>query len=238
MVSIVCWLWNEGYREFLPKHVNVLRKMLTRHLAQPHRLICITNEKKGFDEGIEVMEPPSAAMKLATLKTPEGARFPSCYRRLWVFSEEAKCLGEQILMIDVDVVLMNDIGPVINRDVDFIGWRPYRDWGTKTRFGGGLYLLKTGTRQEVWKDFDGLPAISAARSAGFRGSDQAWISYKLGEKDPYFERSAGVYSIRDFANANPKDKHNNVPKDARIVQLNGPVKPWTSDLRWVQANWR
>lgn len=233
MITISCWLWNDGgSREFLPKHVNRLYEMVKRNITIPFRFVCITDEKGDFADGVEVMPEPAACKPLAALRSPEGARFPSCYRRLWMFSEEAKCLGEKVLQIDIDVIIVDDITPIVDRDVDFMGWRPYRDWGAKTRFGGGLYLMKPGTRTQVYNDFHGLPSIAKARAAGYRGSDQAWLSYKLGPHDPYFERTSGIYSIRDMVNFNPSDRYR-LPEDARIVQLNGPQKPWSPELKHV-----
>jgi hypothetical protein len=114
-----------------------------------------------------------------------------------------------------------------------MGWRPYRDWGKKLRFGGGIYLLKTGTRTKVWTDFVGPASIQRARANGFRGSDQAWISYCLAHREPYYGRSAGIYSIRDLDRVKPVP-----PKDACLVQFNGPVKPWNSPLPWVREHFR
>jgi len=240
LITICCWLWNEGYRDFQPKHVNTLYRMVKRNITVPFRFVCVTEETKGFCEGVELLKTPPEAAKLAILKTPEGVKFPSCYRRLWMFSKAAECLGEKVLLVDIDLVVTGDLTPIVDRPQEFIGWRPFRDWGKKTRFGGGIYLLKTGSRTEVWDDFEGAASITAARQAGYRGSDQAWISYKLGEKEPYFERTSGIYSIRDMLNANPKDKYK-LPPDARLVQFNGPEKPdgtTACQVPWVQQNYK
>jgi hypothetical protein len=232
--SIVCYLWNEGTRDYRPEHVNVLQRMFERHLSQPHRFICVTDEKpEDFSAGVEVLKTPGAAIHAGQHRSPEGARFPSCYRRLWTFSAEARALGDQVLLIDVDLVVVRSVDAILDCDVDFMGWRPFRDWGRKLRFGGGIYLLRTGTRTHVWENFDGARAIQRARDKGFRGSDQAWISYCLGEQEPYWQRNSGIYSIRDMAG-----RHDVLPPDARIVQFNGPTKPWRSDLKWVKEHWR
>ena len=231
---MVCYLWNDGSREFLPQHVNVLQRMVSRHLSEPHRFICITDEKReSFNDGVEVFPTPPAARHVGENRSPEGARFPSCYRRLWTFSDEARELGEQVLLLDVDLVVVGDLAPIMACDADFMGWRPFRDWGRKMRFGGGIYLLKTGTRTEVWKRFEGAQSIVKARTAGFRGSDQAWISYVLGDREPYWQRDSGIYSIRDMSGSEAV-----LPKDARLVQFNGPTKPWRSPLPWVKEHWR
>lgn len=233
MKSIVTWLWG-GNRDFQPAHVNVVAKMVRRHLPEPHRFICITSEHPSkFSRHVEVLPTPPASEALGQLRTPERAHFPSCYRRLWMFSEEAKVLGERVLLIDIDLVVVNDLRPIFDMPQEFVGWRPYRDWGAQMRFGGGIYLLTPGTRTKVWDDFKGPASIAEARAAGFRGSDQAWISYKLGLSEAYWDREAGIYSIRDM-----KGTEAQLPEDARLVQFNGPTKPWHSRLAWAQEHWR
>jgi hypothetical protein len=234
-VSIVCWLWNGtglGDRPYQPEHVNTLRKAVARHMSLPHRFICVADSKDGFDPEVEVFLTPPEARQVGRLRTPEGGRFPSCYRRLWNFSEGAKALGDKLFCVDIDWVPVRDLSPIFERTEDFVGWRPYRDWGRKLRFGGGSYLLRAGTRTTVWSDFKGEPSIRAARVAGFRGSDQAWLSYKLGGREPYYGREAGIYSIRDMKGSEEK-----LPADARMVHFNGPNKPWRSDLAWVKEHW-
>lgn len=234
VTSVVCWLWSDGSREYRPAHVNVLQRMVARHLPEPHRFICITDEPRElFSADVEVIPTPVAAQKASAHRSPEGARFPSCYRRLWTFSEEARLLGERVLLIDVDLVIVRALSPIIRLTYDFVGWRPFRDWGRKMRFGGGIFLLTTGSRTEVWNGFDGPNSIIKARAAGFRGSDQAWISFVLGDKEPYWPRDSGIYSIRDMAGA-----EHDLPIDARLVQFNGHTKPWRSALPWVKEHWQ
>lgn len=234
MKTVCCWIWGGGTRQYTPGHVNVLARMFKRHLTEPHRFVCVTDETEGFDKGVEVFPTPKKAVDAGRFKSPEGVRFPSCYRRLWMFSEGAKVLGDRILLIDVDLVVLKDVSPIFDLTDDFVGWRPYRDWGAQMRYGGGIYLLTPGTRTKVWDRFREHPqqAINSARAAGFRGSDQAWLSYALGPKEPHWPKGAGIYSIRDF----PKTP-TAPPADARLVQFNGPVKPWNSPLMWARQNW-
>jgi len=218
-------MWR-GERVYLPEHVNALRRMLARHLHVPHRLVCITDETGDFDPGVVVMPTPAAAMRLAHMKTPEGSRMPSCYRRLWVFSDEARCLGERILLTDVDAVITGDITHLVERTEPFVGWRPGQVWGNHERVAGGMYLLSTGAHPEVWDDF-GEAGIGAARRAGYRGSDQAWLSYKLGRRAALWSDEDGIYALSDI-------RDGMLPEDARIVQFAGNVKPWSFGVPpWV-----
>jgi len=234
-VSIVCWLWSGtglGDRPYQPAHVNTLRRAIARHLSLPHRFICVADSGEGFDPEVEVFPTPPEASKIGELRTPEGGRFPSCYRRLWNFSPEARVLGDRLLCIDIDLVPTQDWAPLFDRTEDFVGWRPYRDWGQRLRFGGGIYLLRAGSRPHVWTGFKGAESIKVARRAGYRGSDQAWLSFTLGRHEPYYGRDAGIYSIRDM-----RGRERDLPQDARLVQFNGPVKPWASPLPWVKEHW-
>lgn len=208
--------------------------MIARHLSVPHRFICVADTAEGLDPSVEFFETPPEAALAGKFRNPEGPRFPSCYRRLWMFSEEAKILGDRVSVIDIDLVAVAEMAPIFDRTEDFVGWRPFRDWGAKLRFGGGIYLLKTGSRTKVWNEFNAY-AIKSARKAGFRGSDQAWISFRLGKREPYWDRASGIYSIRDF-----RGKEEHLPKDARLVQMNGPsnMKPWNSNLKWVKQHWQ
>lgn len=234
MISVVCWLWRDtqaSSRSFEPQHVNVVQRMFARHLSRPHRFICVADNAAGFAPAVEVVKTPFAAMQAGLHRSPEGARFPSCYRRLWMFSKEATMLGERVLLIDIDLVVTRDVSPLFDRTEDFVGWQPFRDWGKQERFGGGIYLHTTGTRAHVWERFNGARSIKEARLAGFRGSDQAWISYCLSATETRFARDSGIYSIRDMA----KREHV-LPADARLVQFNGPTKPWASPLPWVRTH--
>jgi len=233
VISVVCWMWEGPLRTFLPRHVNALQRMVAAYLPIPHRFICVTDKSDGLSPTVEWFPTPDAARDLGLIASPEGPRFPSCYRRLWSFSDDAKALGDRILVIDIDLVVLRDLRRVFEPAADFVGWRPYRDWGPRdrVRFGGGIYLLRTGSRRQVWDDFQGAASIREARAAGYRGSDQAWISYKLARgTEIYWDKTFGLYSVRDMPTGV-------VPNDAVLVQFNGNEKPWQSRLSWARNQW-
>lgn len=232
MKSIVCWLWNGYARSYRPGHVNVLHRMFRRCLPEPHRFICITDERGKFDPTIEVMPTPKSAKEVAHYRTPEGSFFPSCYRRLWMFSEEAACLGDRVMLIDIDTVLTADVTHLFDNPAEFVGWRPSGAWGNAERIGGGLYIMTPGTRTFVWNDFLGYDSIIEARSAGYRGSDQAWISYKLRGCE-LITQEHGIYSVRDIKNGKQP-----LPENACLIHFNGGKKPWHYGVKWVKEHWR
>lgn len=224
-------------RSFKPEHVARLAQLVRQHLPMPHRFVCICDEVPTESNGVTWMRTPESAKKAGQMRSPEGNRFPSCYRRLWAQSEEAALvLSDWVLLIDIDLVPVDDWTPLIRPDDDFVGWRPYRDWGRKLRIGGGIYGFKPGANTHVWTDFMRNPhaAVAEARNAGFRGSDQAWLSHKLAHKVPIYGRDTGIYSIRDLGT------DHTLPPDARLVQFNGPQKPWSyrGPASWVAKHWK
>lgn len=246
-MRFVVWIW-KGSRQYEPEHVNYLYRQLERVCQGKFSLVCISDDTQGFLPGIEVIKTPLAAMALADLRSPEKLNFPSCYRRLWMFSDEARMLGERVMLIDVDLVFTANPHPLFERSEDFVGWRPLRTWGRENRFGGGIYLLRTGTRTDVWDSFKGHESINIARRAGLRGSDQAWLSYCLASTEASWPKHSGIYSVRDLnysarstlqgarQTIKRHGKPLELPSDALIVQFNGPDKPW-QDKTKLQHSW-
>lgn len=233
MITVVTWLWSEGFRDYCAAQVNVLARMVLRNIEVPSRFVCVADSGEGLEPHVEWFPTPPAAIEVGRLRNPEGARFPSCYRRLWMFSREAAAIGDRMLLIDLDLVATSELSHLFDYRQSFVGWRPMANWGDQRRYGGGIYLLKAGARAAVWEQFKGAESIAEARAAGFRGSDQAWLSYKLGPDEVTWPQAAGIYSIRDLRNGRLP-----VPADACIVQFNGPQKPWNSPLPWVADHWR
>ena len=58
MISVICWKWG---KLFSPVYVNRLRSMLARHLHIPHRLYCITDDRRGLDPEVGYFAMPNLA---------------------------------------------------------------------------------------------------------------------------------------------------------------------------------
>lgn len=235
MLTVVTWLWTGPSRDFNAKQVRRLAHCVRKHLTVPHRFVCITTDHT-IGDSVETFKTPYAAVELSRHATPEGAGFPSCYRRLWLFSEEARMLGDRFLMLDLDVVVVGNIDHIAKMEGSFVGWVPSEStWHGKNRFGGGMYLLTAGAHPDVYTDFDGPKSIAAARAAGYRGSDQAWINYKLYGKHPSFSHEAGVVMSREL-----KPPRYELPPDTCVVQFSGRIKPWhvnVSGVQWLKDAW-
>lgn len=236
MLKVICWKWQQfGYRsQFDGEHVNVLRNMVRRNYPHPHEFICITDNRSNIDKTIKVIDIWD---DYSCLRSPHGEQYPSCYRRLKMFSHEfGKIIGgKRFVSIDLDTVIVGDMSPVWNREEDFIIWG---DTHPKTLYNGSMQMMSVGSRAHVWEKFDPRESPIQTRKAKIMGSDQAWISYILGPGEAKWTQADGVYSYRMHL----RQSGGQLPKDARIVFFHGNMDPWDYEIRgkldWVKEAWR
>jgi hypothetical protein len=239
MISFVCWKWSpfesvhDSQRLFHSDHVNVLRAMIARHYPMPHRFICITDDPAGLDAGVEALPLP---VRFDRLASPSGARFPSCYARLWNFSRAAAAvLGERIFCLDIDVVILRDIRHLVARSEPFVGWCDERfRWN---KIAGGAYFMTTGSMPYVWENFDPLTSPTEAFKAGNPGSDQGWMSYCMYPPPGRWNPADGLVKINWTPEGAPS-----APADACIVFTSGLSPPWSNETQrkypWIKSHWR
>lgn len=237
MLNVVTFKWKPyaGYRSTFPAGaVNTLAAMVARHYRGPHKFWCITDDKQGIDSSVEVMKLWD---DLADIPNPTGPkRNPSCYRRLKLWDPRMhQLIGERILCLDLDCVITAEVTPQWDRDEPFMAWGDTRK---DNHYNGSMVLLRAGAMPEVWTDFDPKRSPDQARRAGYFGSDQGWLSYKLGPGYPRWGKRDGVYSFRNHLQAHDPRR---LPDNARIVMFHGHVDPWDREaqrLPWVQQHYR
>lgn len=233
MISFVCFKWHaDGYRsKFDGAHVNALRDMVAKHYPDPHRFICITDNAEGIADGIEIVPLWD---EHADIPNPSFRTGPSCYRRLKVFSRDfGRVAGERFVCLDLDVVITGDLRPLVDRDEDFVAWK---DPGNKWPYNGSMFMLRAGSRPQVWENFNPETSPKEAHAAGCRGSDQGWISYVLGDGEATWGAQDGLYSYSMQLNGG----NATLPKNARVVLFHGDVDPWSKEAqrhKWVKENY-
>ena len=147
--------------------------------------------------------------------------------------EIGQYLGERFVSVDLDSVIVGDLTPLWSRSEDIVLWG---DTNPTTFYNGSMILMSAGSRTQVWSEFDPLNSPRKTREAGFRGSDQGWLSYCLGPKEAKWSKADGVYSYR-----NEVSKLGYLPENARIVLFHGAVDPWcpvASRLPFVQEHYQ
>jgi hypothetical protein len=234
--TVLCWRWapQPGYRSsFGPETVNTLRAMVARHYHRPHRFVCVTDDTAGIDPRVEVM---ADAADFAGLASPHGRKNPSCYRRLRMFQPDiARQFGARFVSLDLDLVLTGDMTPVWDRPEPIV---LFGDTNPQpgSHYNGSMILMTAGCRPFVWTEFDPLRSPDQALQGRCWGSDQGWLSYRLGAGEAKFTRADGVYSYRNDL----KPTGSRLPAGAKAVVFHGADDPWgetAQRLPWVREHY-
>jgi hypothetical protein len=235
----VSWKWKQpGFREpYTHEYVNKLHYGLRRHTTIPFRHICVTDDPSHIDTAIDVHQ-----LWKDLNDTPNicGHHLPSCYRRLKLFSpieQERMGIreGSRIVSIDLDAVIVGNCDDLWRRPERFVGWaRP----GSRhaTVFNGSLWMFTAGDLEELWTTFIPGKSNVEANRAGFMGSDQSWLSYKLINTDYIGGFGPAVKSF-------PTELRGKLlPSHASIVFFHGRQKPWHAATQhqapWIRDHWR
>jgi len=230
----VTWFWKPqpAYRsQFKAEHVNILASMVRRNYPSNHRFICVTDSPEGIDSSIEIVPLWN---DFATIPSPHGRLFPSCYRRLKAFSAEAReWFGDRFVSLDLDCVVTGNLAPLWDRKDDFIIWG---DTHRTSPYNGSMFMMTAGCRKQVWDDFNPSTSPAITKAMGYLGSDQAWIGARLGTLEHKWTSKDGVCSYRNQI----ATKGGALPVGARIVFYHGNVDPWSpqaQSLKWVRDNY-
>ncbi len=231
LITVVCFHWFDpnGRHNHLytydVQYVNKLQSMLARHLSLPHELVCVTDEPEGLHPDIRVVPTPA-----------EVRDWPGMLRRLVIFREDAaELFGKRILLMDLDVVILRDITPLVDRPEDFVTWEPRLYYVLNeqySRYNTGFLLMDAGARPQVWDEFS---VERAQRELGAKHEgvvdEQAWITHILGPDETVWPWDGDVRSVRATPN----------PQSARVVFFNGPRAPGMAAMQaeypWIADNW-
>lgn len=237
MLTVVCFKWqptNPAYRnKFGAAQVNAMERMFARHLAMPHRFVCITDD----DRGIEGETFPLWT-DLSEVPNPHGIREPSCYRRLKLFDPVIyRQLGDRILWIDLDMVLTGDVTPLFDRPESIV---LLSTDVANIPVNGSMVLFTPSENEDLWSEFDPETSPKLARRAGCYGSDQGWLGYKRPDAAKWKPGPGGdgIYFFGQHMRS--RGKHASLPADARIVSFHGRGQPWgqfEQTLPWVERHY-
>ena len=239
MLTIVCYKWNKPGRGvdfrrrrvvYTAEHVNNLSAMVSRHLTIPHRFLCFTDDPTGIK--CETQLIPAAHL----------LKYGGCWVRLWLFSKEACAIGEQVVSIDLDTVIVGSLAPL------FAHSQSLAIWGNLYPkvcgpYCGSIWSLFTGSLPEVWEDFS-ANNLRRFKLQGNKykhvdcndwvGSDQCWIGVTVPD--------ARVWTAEDGVLSYRLQARGELPSNARIVNFHGCEDPSLSSCQrespWILDHWR
>lgn len=238
---VVLWKWYQANMPsaYSPEYVNVMASMLKRNLnGVPHRIVCVTDDPYGIE-----CETFPLWSDCQGLPNPSGpSRLPSCFRRLRLYDRAIQrdmgiSDGDRIVSLDLDTVVCGDLRSVLETEGRFVGWKlaaEFHPWV----YNGSFQMFTAGDLQDIWSKFDPTKSPQEAKMAGFKGSDQAWLSMNLigkeGSNEVPYPRFASypLHCVRLGVHA----------AATRLVFFHGRSKPWHRETQaaspWVSRYWR
>lgn len=241
MLTVVAFWWTDksvahkARYAYTKKDVELLFAAVRKNLSIPHECVVVTDKPEQF-AGSDIRAVP-----LDRTTWVDGTR----YAKLQLFGPDAeKTIGGRILYLDLDSVVVRDLAPLVDRDEDLVLWRN-PNFGIKKRafYNTSIILLRAGSRQEFWLDFDPKKTPAEARRI-FSGTDQAYISIKASRNEAHWTSEDGVYGSGRIGDIVP-GVGTTLPENARVVMFPGKRRvddaaelikhPWIKQFRSSDA---
>ena len=213
MLNIVCVKTGDKYSA---EYVNKLQSMVKRNLVMEHRFICITDDSTDLNPDMYVLE----------------ARYEGWWAKLQVFEkiDFIYKAGEPILFIDLDMLIVRDLGALVNYGLEHLETVPLvilEDFNRPNGYGSAIFMIKAGSLSHIYEQFAEYPN---ATMNGYTG-DQNYLEKCL----PY-----AVFWPREWVLSYKVDKLHTepFPDTAKVVCFHGPPKNHEVDDEWVKELWR
>lgn len=235
-LTVTCFYWYDerakcrGIYQYGPEHVYLLKRMVERHLTIPYEFVCVTDNPEQFDG------------KMNTVLLDRTTFVPGTrYAKLMLWRKDiANIIGERILYLDLDCVIVRCLDSVVDRTEDVVLWRNPNFQGPekrRARYNTSIMLLTVGARPQLYEDFDPKRHPAELRRV-WGGTDQAWISHKLSWTDEaYWTDADGVYGAGRLKDVVP-GVGVKLPENARIVFFPGSRIPHMKEQKakhpWIE----
>jgi hypothetical protein len=208
-LAICLWKWGDRYTA---DQVNLMVRMIRKNLAQPHRLICFTDDPTGIEcETMPVWETPK-----------EIPRHLNCLRRVKLFDMD---LADRMVSMDIDGVVTGPLDPLVDRDEPFVIWNyPIK---VPIPYCGSMFMVRRDALRHVWRDLFTEKFDRVTPAQWKHGSDQVWLCQRLPDA-PTWGVADGMYSFRNHCQSR-------LPSNARVVWFHGKPKPWEARAPWLKA---
>lgn len=244
MVNVLCIKWGKKYG---PEYVNILRRMVRRHLQRPHRFICLTDDASGIDADIETFPIPEVGIADFDARVPWT--FAHGWLKLTSFAPTLYDITGTTLFIDLDVVIVDSLERFFEVPGEFL---VIREWDKHDGTGNtSVYRYEIGAHADALVH---LRDNQAASLAAVRNEQEYITGYlarqgKLGYWPDAWCRSFKRHCLRPFPLSLVQPPR--IPAGAAIIAFHGKPNPpdairghsgkWYRKVLptpWVKENWR
>lgn len=221
-MRFLCSLWDgSGFWKRTARYgaddVVKLASALRRHGG--HDLTCVTDGAFELPSFIDQIRMPDCV-----------ASMPDYLPKLYLWSPELQqIVGERYASIDLDVVLLEDVAPVLG-DAPVVLW----DEAVGEPYNTSLFAVEPGHGTTVWQHYTPERLYHARAVATRWTGDQSWVAHILGNGCKTFGERDGVIRYRGGQHMH------GVPAGTRAVFFCGPISPATEvrETGWIAENWR
>jgi hypothetical protein len=199
--------------------------MVSRNLAMPHRLACVTTETD-LPPNVERIDPSG---EFEDVQPKWGPTKPNCFRRLTMFRRDAaKTFGRRFVSMDLDCVIGGQLDPLFDRPEDLVLFKGTHE---QRPYNGSMMLVRAACRPQLYERFD--QAAADASGELFLGSDQAWLMHCLGPNEPTWGEADGVWHFNRWLPNLKKVR-------PRVLFFPGKRKPWEMApvFPYIRSNYR
>lgn len=220
-MDFLCFLWRGRHFDrpvatYGVEHVATLARMLARHGG--HTLTC-AHDGYEMPDGVRGLMMPYEVWTL-----------DDYLPKLWAWSPALHAqMPGRFACIDLDVVILDDLAPVLAADAPIRLW----DSAVGEPYNTSLFTLEPGHGHDVWTSLTPGRLFVAKQSARRWTGDQSWVAHVLGPNAPTFGEGTGVIRYR------PSEHREAPPAGARAVFLCGPRCPITESKYgpWIKRHW-
>ena len=230
MLTVSTFYWHDDSRKrdykFRHDHIRTLKSMVERNLSVPHRFLCVTDDDI---DGIETLP-------LDWAKHVPG----TCFIRLCMRNPEfAKKMGERILNLDLDMVIVDNIDSIVDRPEESVWWHnPNFPQPGRAFYQTSIQLFTAGSHPELWTDFDPKETPKWVNNR-FGGAEQAWVSERLPWTLPHWNAKDGIYGAGRMLT--DQGVRTTLPQNAKIVSFPGNREPSQPEVQeqhlWVKEHY-
>ncbi len=215
--TVVCLKWGDLYG---PDYVNILYRMVRRHLSLPLRFICFTEKPQGIIDEVEIQPLP-------VFPEPEWqyARYCSAWRKLALFEKGLADIQGRVLFLDLDVVIVDSIDCFFQHPAPFA---MIENWYQPGRNAGqaSVMCFDSGYPERLLKQYLKAPENVLQR---YR-TEQAYIAAELAGTDDIFFPKAWCKSFKKHCLPSGfkrfwRSRIGGIPAGARVMVFHGRPNP-------------
>jgi len=205
--------------DLVNRYVNNLYYGVKRFANQPFDFICFTNESLEVDSAIELRRFP--------LVTRRGV-----LPRVYMFSSKAGLGNSQVLCIDLDVVIVGDLGPLMDYRGLFCARSKFKE-GEEYKLDGDVMSFRAGKEAEevFWDPF--IANVNRA-VAETQGRERYWVrkcANDIADRWDHIAPGTVLSYKRHLGHGK------SIPEGAAIVSCHGYPRPHQVKDAWIKQYW-